>query len=133
MQDNLSLFEADGYSMEPMLRRGDRLVLRRVSAGELRVGDIVLAEIDGRKVCHRVIGLDSTGGSLCLLLRGDASFSQPDRVPFQACLGKVSSVIKSGGAVSLETFPQRVISRLAIYLFPALMGLRRFAARLLGR
>lgn len=119
--------------MEPTLRRGDRLLLRRVSADGLRVGDIVLAEIDGRKVCHRVIALDCTGGGLCLLLRGDASFSPPDRVPFQACLGKVSAVIKHGGAVSLETLPQRVLSRLAIYLFPALMGMRRFAAGLFGR
>jgi len=133
MHDNLSLFETDGYSMEPLLKRGDRIAVCRLPPESLRAGDLVLAEIEGRKVCHRVVGFLHEGGELRLLLRGDASFSRPDSVSGAACLGKVAVIIKPGRTVPLDTPGQRFLSKIAIYLFPPLMMMRRLAGRLLGR
>ncbi|MEV6312557.1 signal peptidase I [Streptomyces sp. NPDC051840] len=52
-----------GQSMEPTYRRGERLVVERIHADDIRRGDVVLIEIPGpyagRPVLRRVIG---TGG-----------------------------------------------------------------------
>jgi len=120
--------------MEPLLKRGDRIIVAPASAQRLVVGDLVLAEIDGRKVCHRLVGLRSQAqGPALLLLRGDAAFSEPDAVAPSACFGRVFAIIKPGGLVSMDTASSRLLSKIAIYAFPPLMSLRRILARLLGR
>ena len=133
MTESLALFETSGYSMEPLLRQGDRIVVAPVPMSELSVGDMVLAEIDGRKVCHRLVGIKQQGGGLVLLLRGDASFSEPDAVSSQAYLGRVSAIIKPGHTLSLDTPSARLFSKIAIWAFPPFMIVRRVLGRLTGR
>ena len=49
---------AHGPSMSPTIREGDQVLL--VPPGDVRRGDIVLADVAGKGVLHRVTGCDET-------------------------------------------------------------------------
>jgi hypothetical protein len=49
---------AHGPSMSPTVREGDQVLL--VPSGDVRRGDVVLAEVSGRGVLHRVVRCDPT-------------------------------------------------------------------------
>lgn len=58
---------ARGESMQPAIASGDRVLLSPRQRA-LRVGDVVLADVDGWPVLHRVV---SSRGA-CIVMRGDA-------------------------------------------------------------
>jgi signal peptidase I len=66
--------EVSGSSMEPNIRDGDTLSLRRVPAERLRLGDVAVFYLPGwsRPVAHRVIWKRRRGGSLRVYAKGDA-------------------------------------------------------------
>jgi signal peptidase I len=71
-----------GASMEPTLRDGDRIAVRPPFAHEPHVGQIVVAETDGREVIKRVASVDPEG----FTLGGDnrSASTDPGRVPRDA-------------------------------------------------
>lgn len=66
-------FKVVGSSMVPTLVAGERVSVQPVIE-PLKVGEIVLAEVDGRLVIHRVIAVDASW----VVLRGDNS-PKPDQ------------------------------------------------------
>jgi hypothetical protein len=81
---------ADGLSMMPLLRPGDRLLV--APAGEVRRGQVVLARLGGRLVAHRVVRVDGLG----ITMRGDACDRDDLRIPAEALVGRV--VVAQRGA-----------------------------------
>lgn len=69
-------------SMEPLIRTGGMVLVERVQAGEIRVGDVVAVERpDGVRVTHRVVSLTPEGTAVQLVLKGDANdAADPDPV-----------------------------------------------------
>ncbi len=130
---NIEYFEASGYSMEPLIKNGDRLLITAAPFAQLRKGDLVLAQLPAGKTCHRIVGFAHGSSGKSLLLRGDASFSPPDEIDETAYLGKVAAIITPDKTIALDTATQRVVARAGIYLFPLLMSLRRALNTLLGR
>lgn len=77
-----------GASMEPSLYDGDIVITRRKTP---KVGDVVIAKIDGREVIKRV----KSDSPTTLFLLGDNSDASTDsrhygEVPFTSLLGVVS-------------------------------------------
>jgi signal peptidase I len=88
-----------GSSMEPLIHRGDVLVLRK--GGPARVGDVVgyRSAILGKLVVHRVHRVDRGR----LVLKGDNnSFLDPDRVPQSAVVGHLAFHVPRAGVVVEE-------------------------------
>lgn len=71
-------------SMEPTIATGSMVLVRRVSAGEIRPGDIVAVERpDHTRETHRVLSIERHGDMAELTLKGDAN-EDPDPVPVPA-------------------------------------------------
>jgi hypothetical protein len=79
-----------GYSMYPFLKPGDRLVVRRVPAAVLQVGDIlVFPGEDNRMTAHRLIKLSPEGVAVT---KGDSMF-RADTAPLDLESGIADRVV----------------------------------------
>lgn len=68
-------------SMEPTIPSGSMVLVRRVNAAEVEIGDIVAVERPDRtRVTHRVIAIEHQGEVAKLTLQGDAN-EDPDPAP----------------------------------------------------
>lgn len=84
-----------GRSMLPFIRGGtDKVLLRKPSAKELCVGDIVLARIDeGQFVMHRIIAIADES----ITLMGDGNLHGTEVVERKDVVGKVIEIITPNG------------------------------------
>ncbi len=90
-------FRADGRSMQPNVLDGDTVVVAPLSAGRPKRGDIALTRGDRGFVLHRVVGWDSTTGSI--VTRGDAG-QQNDALAAKL-LGRVIAIERGGKTISV--------------------------------
>ncbi|MGH9040360.1 MAG: signal peptidase I [Acidimicrobiia bacterium] len=68
-------------SMEPAIPTGSMVLVQRVDAGDIGIGDIVTVERpDHTRVTHRVVVLEPHGDTFEVTLKGDAN-EDPDPVP----------------------------------------------------
>ena len=68
-------------SMEPTIPTGSMVLVQRIDAAEIEVGDVVaVGRPDHTRVTHRVIALERKGVTVELTLKGDAN-EDPDPVP----------------------------------------------------
>lgn len=105
-------------SMEPTLSVGDLLIV--VPTDELAVGDVVVYTSSGAAIVHRIIELDTEGGTV--VTRGDANNASDDPIPITAVKGKVVCAIPVlGYAVEAIKTPVATILLivLAIWLMEA--------------
>jgi signal peptidase I len=67
--------------MEPTIAAGSMVLVQRVDAGDIEVGDIVAVErTDHTRVTHRVLATRPQGRAVELTLKGDAN-EDPDPAP----------------------------------------------------
>lgn len=94
---------AKGESMLPFIVGGiDSVVLEGVEGGTpagsalrtAKVGDVVLFQTDGRFILHRIIGKDGDKA----LIQGDGILKSKDLCPRNRIYGRVTTVLKGGGA-----------------------------------
>ena len=100
-----------GSSMEPMVHRGDVLILRK--GGPARVGDVVgyRSELLNRVVVHRVKGIENGK----LVLKGDNNdFLDPERVPQSAVVGHLALHVPEAGIALEELRKPRSAAALGI-------------------
>jgi signal peptidase I len=77
-------------SMQPVVMRGARVVLRRCRAGVLRVGDpVVFLRADGAPCLHRVVGWHGDGR---LRTRGDGNTREDGPVAPERVIGTVQGL-----------------------------------------
>jgi SOS-response transcriptional repressor LexA len=85
-------FTASGSSMAPAIADGDGVIVEPVCDSRLETGTVVLAEIDGRLLAHRIVGVQTDGA---LVLRGDNRASDDPPVARHAVRGVVTQVIRA--------------------------------------
>lgn len=88
-------FHADGRSMRPVLPPGCEVTVRAMER-PARVGDVVLARVEGRLTLHRVIRRRSDGR---VVLQGDAMPYADPPVRSRDVLGRVVSAPGAWGPV----------------------------------
>src|ERR1700678_1539172 len=111
-------FTATGWSMLPAVWPGDTLVVERVSADQVCVGNVVLVGREGRLCAHRVISRAEDSGDALWITHGDA-MSAPDRpVMKNELLGRVSYLIRAGRLIAvpaelsvIERLTARIVRR----------------------
>jgi hypothetical protein len=104
--------------MLPSVWPGDTLVVQRVSSEQVRVGEVVLVEREGKLRAHRLIGKDGDAENPQWITQGDA-LPAPDRpVAKDELLGKVSYLIRAGRLIpvpaelsAVERVTAKVVSR----------------------
>ena len=83
-----------GRSMLPFIRGGvDKVLLRKPQESQLKVGDIVLAHIEGCYVMHRIIALDGER----MTLMGDGNLQGKEVGVRSEAVGKVVEIITPAG------------------------------------
>jgi signal peptidase I len=92
---------AIGWSMLPAVWPGDTLVVERVAADQVRVGDVVVVGRQGTLCAHRVIGVEGDPENPQWITQGDA-LPVPDRpVAGNEMLGRVAYLIRAGKLVAV--------------------------------
>ncbi|MDR7086720.1 signal peptidase I [Aeromicrobium panaciterrae] len=77
-------------SMAPEINRGDLVIARGASAGEVAVGDVISVENRaGERVTHRVETVDPYGSSIQFTLKGDANAVPDSQVYNETSIDKV--------------------------------------------
>lgn len=78
---------ANGNSMHPTIKHGERVIVTPLASTPIRRGDIVyLQRGDDGYVLHRVLRIFTDG---CIQTRGDANWRLDDAVDPQAILGRM--------------------------------------------
>ncbi len=118
-------------SMLPLLRPGDRVVVRRTAPGAVRVGDVIVVGRGSGWIVHRVIARSEKDGAFQFVTKGD-NCTSPDP-PFDATelIGVVTGVERGFDGTSMESRRAAWINRAAGYLSRlharAPLGVRKMA------
>lgn len=86
--------EVHGWSMYPMLRRGDVIEVVPVARDAIYVGDVVFFRSGDRLLAHRVVGFVPDGQGVRIRARGDSFLQEDPPVPEQDLIGKVETVYR---------------------------------------
>jgi len=99
-------FQAKGWSMRPFVRDGDFIVVSPIENYSIKTGDVVFYLTPENKVIvHRVIKKykKDKDNRITIFIKGDATFSSPEKVEMQNVLGKVIAVERNGRKKRLDT------------------------------
>jgi len=122
--NNLSFFEATGFSMWPFIKQGERLIIKKIPIGDLKIGDIILYRKDNQLICHRLIKRIGDEKGYLLYTRGDNS-SQFDSLSEEMFLGKAIGILKNCKMISLLSWEKRFVNRVIVIIAPLLnIGIR---------
>jgi hypothetical protein len=116
-----------GYSMNPFLKPGDRLVVKQVPPGNYRVGDIVvLPNPENIYMVHRLIKLLPGYRGLT---KGDSLLaSDPGPVTLSSLAGRVEMVVRGRRLIPIGSGPRSILK--GWYAVLSRMGLTSGAIRL---
>jgi signal peptidase I len=104
-----------GASMVPALRPGDLITVESASAGEISPGEIVVFELSGRLVVHRVVAKTGNLREPLLATRGDRTRREDPLVSSVKIFGRVTQIERGNRRVRPRnklTGAHRVICRL---------------------
>ena len=105
-QGKSARFQAKGWSMRPFIRDGDFLVVSPIENSSIKRGDVVFCiTTENKVIVHRVIKKykKDKDNRITMLIKGDATFSSPEKVEMQNVLGKVVAVERNGQKKRLDT------------------------------
>jgi signal peptidase I len=95
---DLFLFSTVGGSMFPFIRWREYVIVKKVPAEDLQLGDVVVYREEGRHpVCHRIVSLENRNGKRWFCTRGDQREEDDGQVSAESIIGKVIAVRKKYG------------------------------------
>lgn len=110
-------------SMEPVISTGDVIVVKRISASDAQIGDVVsfrLPEDPNRILSHRVTRIRAAAGSIAFVTQGDANTGvERWQVPANGTIGRVEFHIPRLGYVTNRVGSP--VGRLAFLVLPAML------------
>jgi len=109
-------FRALGSSMNPWIRHGDILTVRRVDAAKIRRGQVVFYRSGGSFLAHRVVGKVQQQNELLLVTRGDAVPSPDAPLAASHVLGRVIRIERGGRGINLESPAREALGWLLAHL-----------------
>ena len=129
-------FQAKGWSMRPFIRDGDFIVVSPIENSSIKTGDVVFCITTENKVMvHRVIKKHKKDedNRITMLIKGDATFSSPEKVEMQNVLGKIVEVERNGQKKRLDTKFYQIkglffagISPFSQWTYPFLSKIKRY-------
>lgn len=120
-QEGLIFIETTGFSMWPFLQAGEKLVFKKDSVKNLRIGDILLYRQKDKLVAHRLIRKSRDNQKNLIFVRADSSISTPELLTEQMLLGKAIGILKNGKITSLLRRRYRLINWLIVAFAPAVV------------
>jgi signal peptidase I len=112
-------FRARGYSMHPLVRDGDVLLVQPAEPSALRRGDLVLfRNRKGEMVVHRMIRRVGRNGALRFEFKGDRLTGPDELVPVTQIFGQVSSLERDGTCIDVRKPGMRLLGLAVASLSP---------------
>jgi hypothetical protein len=96
-------FSATGWSMLPSIFPGATLVVERVGAEQVCIGDVVLTRCDRGLRAHRVGSIVGNGNSRRWITQGDALSAPDPPVNEDELLGRVVYLIRGGTCIPIPS------------------------------
>ena len=115
---DLIFIDVSGFSMWPFLRPGQKLVIKKISMGDLKIGDIVLYMANNQLVCHRLVKKVIDKKKNVFYVRGDNSLSLSEPLQKEMFLGKVMGALRNGKMINFVGWKQQFINRLIVEIAP---------------
>jgi len=114
--ENDILVNSAGFSMFPILKAGDKLIVQKAEPQSLKKGDIIACTINQKIIGHRFISIKNSQGTFEFITKGDNS-AKPD-LPFNstAIIGKIRGFNRKGKEHSLNSFKYQVFRFLILYI-----------------
>lgn len=76
-------------SMEPELKKGDAIIIKKVAEDQLRINDIVTFKINGEIITHRIVRIDEVNSEKFYITKGDNNnVEDSDELRFSDIEGK---------------------------------------------
>lgn len=76
-------------SMEPEIKQGDAIVIKKVSEEQLKINDIVTFKINEEIITHRIVKINDNGIEKTYVTKGDSNnVEDPDILSFEDIEGK---------------------------------------------
>lgn len=96
--------------MRPFIQDGDLITVSPLRNSHIRVGDVVLYKTaDNQAIVHRVIRKTRIDSKAVFFIKGDAVFSQPEKVDLKNILGSITAIERNGKERNLDTKLHRII------------------------
>lgn len=111
-----------GTSMLPFLKEGNRVSLKSFHAGNLTKGIIVLANVNGQMILHRVVRYDNTR----IYLAGDGNVANHEVVGYGDVVAMAFCAYRGKTEVKLDQRWWRYLGRIWYWIRP----IRRVARKL---
>jgi signal peptidase I len=97
------LYPTSGSSMFPFIRGNEYILIKRVPAAEIRMGDVIVIESkEGGNICHRLVKRGEKEGVLWLQTKGDRNEIYDPPVTAEALIGKVIAIRRKEKLVRLS-------------------------------
>ena len=90
-------------SMLPTLAPGDRVIVRGIAPCDVRLGDIVMAQVGDARVVHRVIARRVENGTVSLVTKGDNCRRADDPWGETHLLGGVIAMQRNGDTINMQS------------------------------
>jgi len=129
-------FQAKGWSMRPFIQDGDFIVVSPIENSSIKTGDVVFhLTAESKIMVHRVIKKykKDKDNRIIMFIKGDATFSSPEKVDIKNVLGKVVAVERNGRKKRLDTKFYRIkgllfagISPYSKWTYPFLSKIKKY-------
>jgi len=125
-------FKLGGNSMFPYLRDGEVAVTVRIPADQLKVGQVIVFEQNGRWIAHRLVEIIQTKERSNYVAQGD-SIMRPDApISEDAYMGVVIGFLRNGKQHEVD-FGQEFYGKIMVSLRPFPQFLIRLFLRIRNR
>jgi hypothetical protein len=91
-----------GLSMAPTIYGGEWVVVRRVNAEKVGVGDVVIYQAGNVFVAHRIIRKREQGGKVYFTVKGDAHLEAEGEIAAEELVAKVVALQKKGKRIDMN-------------------------------
>jgi len=101
-----------GFSMQPFIKDGDKVIVKKIKAQDLKVGNIILyKDGNGRQtICHRLVRKIESENGIMLFTRGDAQIGSTGPILENNLLGCVVGIIRDNKIMNLRTRQQSMLN-----------------------
>ena len=103
-----------GYSMYPNLLPGDIAIIEQIEPASLKLGQVLVVEIENRWIAHRLVGMRTLNGKSFLKTQGDSVIKADGLLNPTDLIGIVNQIERNGLRIVLS----RVVSQVYLILCP---------------